>query len=216
MYQRMESFRRAMKFAQAEFPSTYASKWDRLNTELWGSFLSSVFGHILTSHFFVLQVGINYKVMNREQVSKKKHYLLFFAPNFPHLLGDEGHSIWAPSASLPLYSQTFCFFIQPVSLPSTLSTDPSTFPRSTSLYVSLLPWQAEPPKLFSFDDFFPSPLSLPRQGEAISFSFSTGYFLHYSKSKTNQSSLQLCAISPPDYRGLRVSIHLNSLITHHP
>ena len=117
MYQRMESFSRAMKFAQAEFPSTYASKRDRLNTEIWGSFLSSIFGHILTSHFFVLQVGINYKVMNREQVSKKKHYLLFFAPNFPHLLGDEGHSIWAPSASLPL----FCFlflFLHPACLTS--------------------------------------------------------------------------------------------------
>lgn len=114
MYQRMESFSRAMKFAQAEFPSTYASKRDRLNTEIWGSFLSSIFGHILTSHFFVLQVGINYKVMNREQVSKKKHYLLFFAPNFPHLLGDEGHSIWAPSASLPLFC--FLFFVSSSSL----------------------------------------------------------------------------------------------------
>lgn len=115
-----KGFRRAMKFAQAETPSTWAPKWDRLNTELWGSFLSSIFGHILTPYFFVLQVGVNYKVRRREQVSKKKHYLLFFAPNFPHLLGDEGHSIWAPSASLPLYSQAFCFFMQPVSLPSTL------------------------------------------------------------------------------------------------
>ena len=84
------------------------------------SFLSSIFGHILTPYLFVLQVGINYKVRSREQVSKKKHYLLFFAPNFPHLLGDEGHSIRAPSASLPLYSQAFCFFMQPASLPSTL------------------------------------------------------------------------------------------------
>ena len=82
--------------------------------------------------------------------------------------------------------------------PHSESTDPSTFPRSTSLHVSLLPWQAEPPKPFSFDDSFPSPLFLPLQGEAISLSFSTGYFFHYSKSKTNLSSLQLCAIPLPD------------------
>ena len=50
-----------------KFASAWALKQDGLNKVLWGSFLSSIFGHILTPHFFVLQVGINYKVRSREQ-----------------------------------------------------------------------------------------------------------------------------------------------------